>query len=330
MSNVNHLTRYAYLDGWRGLSILAVLIGHFLNIHGFNAGRFGVEMFFVLSGRLMAEILFIKHTPLPSFFKRRISRVWPALFVFIIAMWVIFGRTETDLHVGYQSVLATLTFTYNYYSIYVSHTPVLDHIWSLCIEEHTYILLALIAFLSRKYQFDPTKPLIALCLIFLANGALLTFGQHLDYYNVYWRSDTRSASILIGVISFLLFNHSDKKVHPLTSIALLALAIAFNLNPIPDPVKYSLGTICVAIAICTIKELPDYLMKFLCHPWLTRIGLISFSLYLWQQPCYKMIHQGHPRVFLLAAALIIAAFSYHFIEVPVRKFLNELGAKSKA
>lgn len=207
------MTRYAYLDGWRGLSILAVLIGHFVNIHGFNAGRFGVEMFFVLSGRLMAEILFIKHTPLPSFFKRRISRVWPALFVFIIAMWLIFGRTENDLHVGYQSVLSTLTFTYNYYSIYVEHSPVLDHIWSLCIEEHTYILLAFVAFLSRKYRFDPIKPLIALCLLFLANGALLTFSQHLDYYNVYWRSDTRSGSILIGVIIFLVFTQSGKKVN---------------------------------------------------------------------------------------------------------------------
>lgn len=317
------MARYAYLDGWRGLSILAVLIGHFMSIHGFNAGRFGVEMFFVLSGRLMAEILFIKHTPLPSFFKRRISRVWPALFVFIIAMWLIFGRTENDLHVGYQSVLSTLTFTYNYYSIYVEHSPVLDHIWSLCIEEHTYILLAFVAFLSRKYRFDPIKPLIALCLLFLANGALLTFSQHLDYYNVYWRSDTRSASILIGVIIFLAFTQSGKKVNALTSVTLFGLAVALNMNPVPDPIKYSLGTVCVAIAICTIKELPDYLMKFLCHPLLTRVGLISFSLYLWQQPFYKMIHVGYSKVALLVLAMMIATLSYHFIEVPVRKYLNE-------
>lgn len=317
------MTRYAYLDGWRGLSILAVLIGHFMSIHGFNAGRFGVEMFFVLSGRLMAEILFIKHTPLPSFFKRRISRVWPALFVFIIAMWLIFGRTENDLHVGYQSVLSTLTFTYNYYSIYVEHSPVLDHIWSLCIEEHTYILLAFVAFLSRKYRFDPIKPLIALCLLFLANGALLTFSQHLDYYNVYWRSDTRSASILIGVIIFLVFTQSGKKVNALTSVTLFGLAVALNMNPVPDPIKYSLGTVCVAIAICTIKELPDYLMKFLCHPLLTRVGLISFSLYLWQQPFYKMLHVGYSKVALLVLAMMIATLSYHFIEVPVRKYLNE-------
>jgi peptidoglycan/LPS O-acetylase OafA/YrhL len=92
--------------------------------------------------------LFIKTSPLTTFFKRGISCVWPALFVFIISMWLIFGRTDTDLLVGYQSVLSSLAFTYNYYSIYAGHSPVLDHIWSLCIEEHTYILLTLIAFFS--------------------------------------------------------------------------------------------------------------------------------------------------------------------------------------
>lgn len=321
MSSSN-VTRYAYLDGWRGLSILAVLAGHFLNVHGFNAGRFGVEMFFVLSGRLMAEILFIKYTPLPSFFKRRISRVWPALFVFIIAMWLIFGRSENALHVDYRSVLATLTFTYNYYSIYANHTPVLDHIWSLCIEEHTYILLAFVAFLARKYNFDPIKPLIAICVLFLINGALLTFTQHLDYYNVYWRSDTRSASIIIGVITFLLIQRSSQQIPALTSVFLLGLAVLLNINHVPDPIKYSLGTVCVAAAICSIKELPDYLMRFLCHPALTWVGLISFSLYLWQQPFYKMIHSDQSQLVMVILAFMIATLSYGFIEVPVRKFLN--------
>ncbi len=319
------MARYAYLDGWRGLSILAVLIGHFLNIHGFNAGRFGVEMFFVLSGRLMAEILFIKNTQLSSFFQRRISRVWPALFVFILAMWGIFGRNENPLYVNYQSVLSTLTFTYNYYSIYVGHTQVLDHIWSLCIEEHTYILLAFIAYFSRKFKLDPIKPLIVLCLVFVLNGAWLSFTHHLDYYNVYWRSDTRSASILMGAIIFLLLNASEYKVNAIAPVALFFMGLVLNINQVPDPIKYSLGTFCVAMAINTIKMLPEKLMKLLCHPLLTRIGLISFSLYLWQQPCYKLIQQYHSKWLLLSTAILIATASYYFIEVPVRKLLNSWG-----
>jgi peptidoglycan/LPS O-acetylase OafA/YrhL len=51
--------RLSYLDGWRGLAIICVLAGHFLFIKSFNLGPFGVELFFVLSGRLMADILFV-------------------------------------------------------------------------------------------------------------------------------------------------------------------------------------------------------------------------------------------------------------------------------
>jgi len=81
------------LDGWRGLAILGVLFDHFVTKSGINLGRFGVELFFVLSGRLMAEILFVQKMPL-DFFLRRFSRVYPALFVFVLAM----GLTSLALH----------------------------------------------------------------------------------------------------------------------------------------------------------------------------------------------------------------------------------------
>ena len=55
---------------------------HFAPLPGINFGRMGVELFFVLSGRLMAEILFVRRFPIPAFFRRRIARVWPALFLF--------------------------------------------------------------------------------------------------------------------------------------------------------------------------------------------------------------------------------------------------------
>src|SRR5262249_7449032 len=74
-----------FLDGWRGLAIASLLVGHFAPLPGVvNFGRMGVELFFVLSGRLMAEILFVRRFPIPAFFRRRIARVWPALFVFVI------------------------------------------------------------------------------------------------------------------------------------------------------------------------------------------------------------------------------------------------------
>ncbi|TIX35964.1 MAG: acyltransferase, partial [Mesorhizobium sp.] len=86
-------TRLAYLDGWRGLSIALVLIGHFFPVPGINLGVMGVEFFFVLSGRLMAEILFVERYPLKAFFKRRFSRIYPALLIFVVASMVALSGT---------------------------------------------------------------------------------------------------------------------------------------------------------------------------------------------------------------------------------------------
>ena len=68
--------RFGYLDGWRGIAIAMVLISHFLGDLG-SYGRMGVDVFFVLSGLLMANILFVKRMPLSKFYKRRFSRVFP-------------------------------------------------------------------------------------------------------------------------------------------------------------------------------------------------------------------------------------------------------------
>ena len=79
--------RIAYLDGWRGLAVLLVFVGHFITTWGVNYGRLGVELFFVLSGRLMAEILFERELDLGKFYWRRFSRVFPALLVFATVIY---------------------------------------------------------------------------------------------------------------------------------------------------------------------------------------------------------------------------------------------------
>ena len=82
-SGKSELNRLDYLDGWRGLAIAFVLISHFSSIQGIDFGRMGVDVFFVLSGMLMANILFVRRVALKTFYKRRISRVIPVFVVFI-------------------------------------------------------------------------------------------------------------------------------------------------------------------------------------------------------------------------------------------------------
>jgi peptidoglycan/LPS O-acetylase OafA/YrhL len=139
-----HSQRLDYLDGWRGLSIIAVLLGHYAPLGIYNTGRLGVEMFFVLSGRLMADVLFVERFPLGAFFRRRIARVWPGLFVFVAIMAVAF-RGSGNLQVKPIDIVSSLTFTGNYVRIYLHNMGVLDHTWSLCVEEWGYLVLGLVA-----------------------------------------------------------------------------------------------------------------------------------------------------------------------------------------
>ena len=82
-----------HLDGWRGIAVSLVLLGHFWGDAHLWSGmsKLGVALFFVLSGRLMSEILFVRKSRLSTFFLRRFSRVYPALLVFVsvttIAFW---------------------------------------------------------------------------------------------------------------------------------------------------------------------------------------------------------------------------------------------------
>ncbi len=148
--------RLLYLDGWRGLSIALVLIGHFLPVPGINLALLGVEFFFVLSGRLMAEILFIENYPLKAFFKRRFSRIYPALLVFVLAGMVFFAGTFVAYK--WKAALTALTFTYNYVGILINRAGALDHIWSLCVEEHAYVALALISVLVARRRLAMCWP----------------------------------------------------------------------------------------------------------------------------------------------------------------------------
>ncbi|WP_245464644.1 acyltransferase family protein [Mesorhizobium sp. M1E.F.Ca.ET.045.02.1.1] len=133
-------TRLAYLDGWRGLSIALVLIGHFFPVPGINLGVLGVEFFFVLSGRLMGEILFIERFPLKKFFKRRFSRIYPALLVFVATAMI--GLAGTFIAFKWKAALTALTFTYNYAGILVNRAGALDLLRHILVARHRGILMS--------------------------------------------------------------------------------------------------------------------------------------------------------------------------------------------
>ncbi|RWD61075.1 MAG: acyltransferase [Mesorhizobium sp.] len=316
-------TRLAYLDGWRGLSIALVLIGHFFPVPGINLGVLGVEFFFVLSGRLMGEILFIERFPLKKFFKRRFSRIYPALLVFVVAAMI--GLSGTFIAFKWKAALTALTFTYNYAGILINRAGALDHIWSLAIEEHSYVILALISVVVSG-RGNVVRLLVALSVLAMANGAISYWVLGMEYETSYWRTDVHIASILLSAAICLL--KADGRLPAFlrnrhVALGAAAGAVLLFLDPMPTPVHYLLGVPLLALAVNALDFAGGYLTGSLSSRPMVMLGLWSYSLYLWQQPFYKFVYdRGVTPIPMLAAVFACALASYYIVEKPARGWLN--------
>lgn len=311
--------RIVFLDGWRGLAILTVLAGHFVSPGAINAGRLGVELFFVLSGRLMADVLFVQNFPLKPFLFRRVSRVWPGMIVFvaiIAALWYGAGPDQ----VSAIDVVRALTYTLNYYPPAAGTPEVFGHLWSLCVEEWSYVILAIVALVCRRWKLAPAPIIFALAAFAFANGTIRS-AMGGSYYEVFWRTDTRSASILFSCALFLVMC-DVKNIRPWFAPLAGVLGFALSLNMVPDMIKYTAGTMAIAFAVATIDRAPSIVRGTLSSKPFVWFGLVSFSVYIWQQPFFNAIGGDYSRPLLLVLAIAAGVLSYLIVEQPARRAIN--------
>jgi peptidoglycan/LPS O-acetylase OafA/YrhL len=315
--------RILFLDGWRGFSILAVLIGHFTHLAGMNYGRFGVEMFFVLSGRLMAQVLFIEKMPLGEFLRRRAARVWPALYLFVLVVYlVLYGTGITQ----YYHLIGIVTFTINYLPLYPDQPAVFNHLWSLSVEEWTYIFLAAAALAHRRLGVSPYILIGVPALACIAHGMILTLAGY-DYYHVYWRTDVRAGSILVSVATFLWVHNRRRSMPSFVAPVAGMIGLLLNTNPSPDILKYSVGPFFLSLALATLGSSPRWMVSLFSLKPMALLGAISFSLYLWQQPFE--VYWPQFGILRLLPAFALAILSFRFVEGPARRYLNSIGAPAR-
>ena len=320
------------LDNWRGWAILFVLVGHFIDPRGANFGRLGVELFFVLSGRLMADLLFLKRIALPRFFYRRATRVLPVSLLFVAVAYLAFPAGIN--HLSGAAALASAGMVINYAQLAGVGSWVTGHYWSLCVEEHSYLALGLLAWVLRRgRRADGTTPAIA-CLalagLMILNGWRVWHLQP-DYYAVYWRSDVRAATIFLSVGLRVLFARDVPAGWraPWIPVAAILAGLALNTTHVPDPVKYSAGSLLIALAINTLEQAWAWVRRFLSSRVVAWFGLVSYSLYICQQPFYDLLPH-HARLPLLAGALATGVAVFYLYEQPLRRWLNNRRAARSA
>lgn len=346
------------LDGLRATAAAAVLISHFFPERApiqqaFHWGRFGVMLFFVLSGFLITGLLLrgrdvvaaggaSRGAVVRAFMIRRALRIAPIYYlVVLLGYWVGYGPIARLFvwHLTYTGNIALV-----YFDLPLSQAT---HLWSLCVEEQFYLLwpavvllapprfLAPIALLlvtfSFSYEvegalrgrsFEQTHLVLQGCMDALGLGALLAMASHRD------RGTGRSAerfawyAALLGAPLFF-FAQGFRYQVGMTATERLPYRIPGDLG---------LGLISVALVYLAISPSTSLIRRCLELRPVRYIGRISYGIYLYhlflipigrtvaQRYGLEEMTRGLP-MFLIYSAIstVLAAISWHAIESPINR-----------
>lgn len=339
------------IDGLRGLSIALVLIYHAFPDY-LPSGFIGVDIFFVISGYLISNILIQEigeeKFSFFNFYQRRINRIFPALFLVLLTVFIFgwFYLTNKDYVILGKHIAGGGGFIANlilwresgYFNPNSELKPLL-HLWSLGIEEQFYILMPILLILAHKIKQGKL-----LVWIILAIGMSFLTGLYLtstDLTAAFYSPLSRSWEILFGSVlaylnqkSSLTFSHLINNILSTLGILLISLSLIFldhsSIFPGAWPLLPVLGA-CLIIAAG-----PNSLInsRFLGNPFSVFIGLISYPLYLWHWPLLsfaKIILQpfaptASTKIFLLILSVVLSYVTYRCVEIPLRKIKSRFGS----
>ncbi len=313
--------RIDYLDGWRGMAIALVLVDHFFNLPGVDSGRFGVDVFFVLSGMLMSNILFVKRSSLGIFYKRRISRIIPTFLLYLFV--ICFVRYLSVKHLDYNSIVSTVVFMRAYFPVSPdmwSDSLPIGHLWSLNIEEHSYIIMSLLTliFIINKKEWVILIPLGLISILFyIAYYHFPSIAPH-DFEI---RTESQMAFIMLSAGYFLLRDRFKSYIRSwMIPVALAGASMCyFNGEGLWS---YVLAPLLLVFTIVHLRQASPKLLRLLATKPLRMLGKWSYSLYLWQQPFYKAIGSHHFAFGHFIMAIAVGVTSFYCFEEPVREWLN--------
>jgi peptidoglycan/LPS O-acetylase OafA/YrhL len=314
--------RIPSLDGLRAISIACVLLAHLSGTRNFFTcrilelyGNFGVRVFFVISGYLITNLLLREQektgtVSLRDFYLRRVYRIFPAAYAFMIIAIAANWRV-----LSWSNLLTAITYTSNYYH---GGNWILGHLWSLSVEEQFYLVWPLTLLLSFRAR-------VPIVLAVIVSGPplrilfWLLWGRRGLEHPFPVLADTLAMGCLLAILSPRL--KAWQQV--LTSrwfLAVPVLTIVMPLLQLYNNRAYQVAGLTmmhagIALSIEHAVKKNYWLLNLRPIVW---IGALSYSLYLWQQP---FLNRNVASVWTafplnLAVALLCAAGSYYLVEQP--------------
>ena len=326
------------IDGLRALALLPVILFH-ADFEWFGGGYVGVDVFFVISGYLIATIILQEHQAgtfkISNFYERRARRILPALFLVTLCcvpfawLWMLPSQ-QRDFA---QSMYSIAFFVSNiffwdesgYFEAAAEEKPLL-HTWSLAVEEQFYLffpLLVILLWRGRHNLFIHTIAILAIASLALSEYS----SRHFPEANFYL-THNRAWELFIGVVCAMPQMDKWKRPHDALSLAGLGMVVysvfAFS-EETRFPSLYALIPVVGTSLVILFGSGGTIVARVLSTRFLVGIGLISYSGYLWHQPLFafarvRSLTDPSPELFLLlsACALVLAYFSWKYVERPFR------------
>lgn len=312
---------------------------------------------FLITGLIAREVDATGRFDLRNFYWRRARRLLPACWLMIavvvmVAAWAARDalprlRSDAVASFFYVSNWELLHSQVSYFEA-IGRPPLLLHLWSLAIEEQFYIIWASLAFivLPRIGRRALAALAIVLALASIAWTAVLAhqmgYPAHGDPSRLYFGTDTHGFTLLLGSALGLLFWPQARAAPPgattralgwlfglLTLGVMLALFAMLGEN---TPTLYPwglLGAAVVAAALIVVATRPSLAFgRCLDNPVMRWVGERSYGIYLWHWPIFMLtrpgidlrgLDQGEVLVLRIVLTLVVAAASYRWLEMPVRR-----------
>lgn len=326
------------IDGLRAVAVLPVILFH-AGIGLFEGGFVGVDVFFVISGYLITSILIEDivrgRFSLLRFYERRARRILPALF-FVVACTIPFAilwMLPTQLRDYAQSLMAVSLFSSNflfwmesgYFEAGADLKPLL-HTWSLAIEEQFYVIFPVLLF--ALWKLGRRAVIWILAMIAVVSLGLAEWGWRDHPAANFFLAPGRVWELLAGSFcAFALHRRTLPGNDVAAALGLLAIGVAVFLfdDTTPFPSLYTLLPVIGVLLIILFGQQGTRVAALLSMKPIVGIGLISYSAYLWHQPMFafaRIRSLTEPSLALMLGlavlSLILAAFSWRFVEQPFR------------
>ena len=340
------------IDGLRALAILVVV-----GFHAFPtvvpSGFVGVDVFFVISGYLISTIILSEldrgDFSFLNFYLRRIRRIFPALIVVLIAVYVTgwLSLFAEEFRILGEHIFTSAAFVINFllmrqlgYFDTAAHTKPLLHLWSLAVEEQFYLVWPLLLWSTARARLSTYWPILVLCIASFAINIIL-----LKHRSLFFSPVSRFWELMLGsFLAFMTLNEPEA----MAQLRSRSLQIARNLRIDSTNLAAWIGVVFIALAACyaSVSAFPGWwallptvgtcLLIFAgAEAWLNRavfsnkflvvIGLISYPLYLWHWPILSFISilRGNAgsvplRLTAVAASFVLATLTYILVEKPIR------------